>query len=164
MKMRVLFACLVVAVVGLSISPLMAHSEVFERAPASGQVLGGTVDHIDISFWAPVASGEILLAGPDDRPISVGETTLLSNGRVVTTDFEALVEPGRYVVTHTELADDGDIQTASFAFTFDPESDARLTSLVARDDGPNWVLLGGVTGVILLLAGFFWPGRSRKAS
>lgn len=142
----------------------MAHSEVFERAPTSGQVLGGTVDHVDISFWTPVSSAEILLTGPDDLPIPVGETMLLSEGRVITADFEPLVEPGGYVVTHSELSDDGDVQTAQFAFTFDPDSDVRITPLVVRDDGPNWVVLGGLAGVILILAGFFWPGRSRKAN
>lgn len=152
----------IIAVGGLMVAPLQAHSEVFERAPAAGQVVGGTVDRIDISFWAPIAAGEIQVNGPDDQPIAVGDTVLAENLRIITADIPQLDVAGTYVVTHTELADDGDEQTARFAFTYDPTSSERVTPLIARDTGPNWVLLGAVGGAILLLAGLFWPGRAKN--
>lgn len=162
---RRLFFTIVVVALGLGLAEqVAAHSEVFERAPESGQVVGGTVDHIDISFWVPVESGEITLTDPNGEPVDVGATELTANGRITTVDFSALTEQGSYVVTHTELSEDGDTQTAQFAFIYDPSSDARVVPLLERDTGPNWVLLGGLGGVILILAGLFWPGRSSNAS
>lgn len=158
------FTLVIVALGWILTDQVAAHSEVFERAPASGQVVGGTVEHVDISFWVPVSSSEILLTDPTGEPVDVGATELAANGRVATTNFSALTEAGSYVVTHTELADDGDSQTAEFAFTYDPSSTARVVPLLERDTGPNWVLLGGLAGVILVLAGLFWPGRSSKSS
>lgn len=161
MRSRLFLVSLAVAF-GAAIGPLAAHSEVFERAPESGQVVGGVVDHIDISFWVPVSSGNIGLLGPDEAPIEVGPTSLSANGRIVSVEFEPLEQAGNYIVTHTELSEDGDTQTDAFAFVFDPESDRELASLISRDSGPNWLLLGGVGGLILVLAGLFWPGRSAK--
>ena len=94
-------------------------------------------------------------------------TRLVSDGRIATTTFSELTEPGRYTVTHTELSPDGDIQTAEWFFVFDPESDNRafpLSAATAPGGGPNWVLLSGVTGVILILAGILWPKRSRSTA
>lgn len=145
----------------LLVGTASAHSEVFERAPAAGQVVGGTVDRVDISFWSPIESGVISLTGPDGV-IDVEDAVLASSGRVLTADFEALTSAGPYVVTHSELSSDGDSQTAQFAFIFDPTSDERVVPLLAGGTGPNWVLLGGIGGVILVLAGVFWPGRSSK--
>ena len=142
--------------------PLGAHSEVFERAPASGQAVGGTVDHVDISFWVPVATADIKLQGPDGEAIAVGPSTLSANKRIASVEFSPLTEAGNYIVTHTELSDDEDTQTAQYGFTYDPDGGEELQSLITRENGPNWVLLGGVSGVILLLAGLFWPGRSSK--
>lgn len=159
MRLRLFLSIVVLAFGGLLVAPLAAHSEVFERAPESGQVVGGTVDHVDISFWAPIESGVILLAGPSGEPIAVSDTVLAENRRIISTDFDALDEPGTYVVTHTELADDGDVQTARYNFIYDPTSNERVGSLIERDTGPNWVFLGAGAGVILVLVGFFWPGR-----
>lgn len=164
MRIRLFFTVVLVALGLTAVDQVAAHSEVFERAPASGQVVGGTVDHVDISFWVPVTSGEILLTDPSGEPVSVGPTELAANGRIVSTEFAPLTEPGAYVVTHTELAEDGDSQTAQFAFTFDPSSDGRIVALLERQTGPNWLLLGGLAGVILILAGLFWPGRSKKSN
>lgn len=146
----------------VAVGPAAAHSEVFERAPASGQVVGGVVDHIDISFWVPVASGDIGLLDPDGVPVDVGATTLSASGRIASVEFVPLEMQGTYVVTHTELSEDGDTQTDAFAFTYDPESAEELGSLISRDTGPNWLVLGGIAGLILVLAGIFWPGRSAK--
>ncbi len=161
-RVRLFFTIVVVALGFVLADQVAAHSEVFERAPASGQVVGGAVDHIDISFWVPVASGEITLTDSSGEPVEVGATELSANGRVLSVGFSALTEQGGYVVTHTELSEDGDSQTAQFAFVYDPSSDARVVPLLERDTGPNWVLLGGLAGVILILAGLFWPGRSSK--
>lgn len=156
-----MFLVVVVASGSLLVGTAAAHSEVFERAPATGQVVGGTVDRVDISFWTPIESGQITLVGPDGA-IATEEAVLASSGRVITADFDPLTTPGPYVVTHSELSLDGDSQTAQFAFIFDPESDDRVVPLLVGDAGPNWVLLGGISGVILVLAGLFWPGRSSK--
>ena len=160
---RLIFLALVIVpLCSFLVRPLGAHSEVFERAPASGQAVGGTVDHVDISFWVPVATADITLQGPDGEAIPVGPSTLSANKRVASVDFSPLTEPGNYIVTHTELSDDGDTQTAQFGFIYDPDSGEELQSLIARESGPNWLLLGGVAGVVLVLAGLFWPGRSSK--
>ena len=162
MQRRLFFiAFLIVASAGL-IAPLGAHTEVWQRSPDRGLEYGGTIDRVEISFFATVESGNIALADANGVAIEVGPTTLERGDRVAVAEFDALTEPGAYIVTHTELAADGDIQTDAYQFFFNPESDNELVSLVAGDDGPNWVLLGIISGVVLILAGLFWPGRSER--
>ncbi len=158
--MRLVAAALIV-VSGVTLwgSAAMAHSEVRQRAPEAGQVVGGTVTHVDISFWVPVAEGTTSLTGPDGDPIPVGETTLSPNGLVTSVEFDALVEPGSYVVEHTELANDGDIQTQQFGFVYQPDAEGRVASLIERSTGPNWPLLLGIVLIVGGLAGFFAPWR-----
>jgi len=163
-RSRLFFAVVLVVLSWTFADQVAAHTEVFERSPASGRVVGGTIDHIDISFWAAVSASEIRLTDPLGEPVDVEATELLANGRIATTNFAPLTEPGEYVVIHSELASDADSQTARFSFTYDPSSDARAVALFERDTGPNWVLLGGLGGVILILAGLFWPGRSSKSN
>ncbi len=154
-------ATLVIAVSSLLFaSAANAHSEVRQRAPEVGQVLGGSVSHVDILFWVPVSEGETLLFGPDDAPLPVGETELSPSGLVTSVEFEPLTMPGTYVVEHTELAADGDTQTSRFQFVFDPDAEGRLASLIERSSGPNWVLLGGIALIVGALALFFAPKRT----
>lgn len=146
----------------LLVGSAQAHSEVFERAPALGQVVGGTVDHVDISFWNVVSEASIEVVDPNGQPIDVGETQVTTNGRITTVDFAPLTVEGRYTVNHVETSFDGDVQEGAFSFVFDQAEGGELAPLVARTNGPNWVLLAFVSGVILFLAGIFWPGRSRS--
>jgi len=141
---------------------LAAHTEVFERSPAMGQAYGGVIDEVQISFWAAIESGEILIEGPNGQQVEVGETRLEQGNRIEVVEFPALVDAGAYVVTHTELAADGDTQTASYQFFYDPDSEREVEPLIGGDDGPNWPMLGIIAGVVLVLAGLFWPGRSSK--
>jgi len=152
-------------VIGVSIvaagwaAPLLAHAEIRERAPAAGQTVGGKVDHIDISFDGPIESAEITLLGPDGNMIDVGETTILRSGLITSVEFEALTVPGNYTVTHFELAADGDEQRAAYGFVYDPESDDRVASLIQRDDGPNWLVLGAIGAVVIVGILLFAPWR-----
>ncbi len=147
------------------ISPLGAHTEVFERAPIAGQPVGGSVDQIDISFWAPVLSSNITLEDPNGDAVAVDITRLTTDDRIATTTFPELTEEGRYVVTHTELAPDGDLQTAEWFFIFDAASDNRLIPLsFAGGGGPNWIVLIAVSGIVLILAGLLWPKRAKTAA
>jgi len=156
-------AAAIAVLIWFGAAPMLgAHSEVFERAPEVGQVVTGTVGHIDISFWAEIESGEISLTDPNGDPVIVGETTLATNGRVSSVEFEPLALEGRYTVTHSELSFDGDFQEASYSFVYNASEGDELATLIARDTGPNWPLLGGIAGVILVLAGLFWPGRSES--
>jgi len=143
------------------LNPLGAHTEVWQRSPESGIAYGGTIDRVQISFIAAVASSEITIVDPDGEAVAVGETRLEVNDRIAVVEFPPLETPGAYVVTHTELAGDGDNQTDQFQFFYDPTSENEVTSLIV-DDGPNWVLLGIIAGVILILAGLFWPGKPGK--
>jgi methionine-rich copper-binding protein CopC len=155
-----LFLVIVLASLGAGfVAPLAAHTEVFQRSPESGVAYGGTIDEVQISFFATIASSEIRIVGPDGEPLNVEPTTLARGERIAVAEFPALTEPGAYLVVHTELAGDGDSQTDSFQFFFDPTSENETTSLIVGDDGPNWVLLGIIAGVVLILAGLFWPGR-----
>lgn len=163
MRIRLFLATILVSLVGIFVGPLAAHSEVFERAPASGQVVSGVVDHVDISFWTSVDSSAISLIGPGGEFFDVGATTLLSNGRIATVDFAALTIAGKYAVSHTEVSEDGDSQTAVYEFIYHETDGDPLGSLFARETGPNWLLLGGIAGVVLVLGGLFWPGRSSKS-
>ena len=153
---------LLVAIVGFVVvgSPLAAHSEVRTRAPEAGQVVR-EVDHIDILFFTPIASGEISLEGPDGTPIDVGPTTLSNSGLITSVAFDRVTEPGAYRVTHSELAADGDSQEAQFGFIVDPDSEGTVATLFDRDDGPNWPLLGLIGGVLLVLVALFAPRRER---
>ena len=151
------------AAIWIAAAPYLgAHSEVFERAPESGQVVTGTVDHVDISFWSEIESGEIELLDPNLELVAVSDTVLAPNGRIVSVDFEPLTVEGRYIVTHSELSFDGDFQEAKYLFYYNASEGESLATLIARDTGPNWPLLAGVGGVILVLAGVFWPGRTRS--
>ncbi len=146
---------------GFGIAPLGAHTDVWQRSPEAGLAYGGTIDEVQISFIAAVSSSEITLLGPDDEPIELSATRLESADRIAVAEFPELTEPGRYVVTHTELATDGDTQTAAFQFFLDPASENRAAPLLG-EDGPNWPLLGIVAGAVLVLAGLFWPGRTAR--
>ena len=142
--------------------PALAHSELRERAPAEGAVVG-SVGHIDLWFWTPIAGAEIQVFGPDQEPIDVGEASVSDNGLISSVEFPTLTEPGRYAVTHTETSIDTDVQTDAFTFVIDPDSDAEVPSLLDRPTGPNWVILAAVAGVVLVLAGLFAPRRSTEA-
>lgn len=157
---RVGIAIVLVAIgIGAGIPAAFGHAEVRERAPAAGQTLGGRVDHIDLSFFAPIETASISLAGPDGRPVEVGDTVIRRNGLVASVEFEALTEPGDYTVTHEELAADGDEQRAAYGFVYDPDAEDRLASLIERDTGPNWLVLGVIGGVVLVGLLLFAPWR-----
>ncbi len=163
MQRRRVWVVVLATLFWIGLAPFLgAHSEVFERAPEMGQVVTGTVDHVDISFWAVIESGEITLVDPNGDAVDVGETALAPNGRISSVDFEPLTVEGRYTVTHSELSFDGDFQEASYSFVYNASEGDQVATLIARDTGPNWVLLGVIGGVILVLAGIFWPGRSAE--
>ncbi len=149
---------LLVALAGLA-APALAHAEIRERAPAAGQVLGGDVDHIDISFAGPIERAEIVLLGPDGERIDIGETEVRRNGLIVTAEFDPITEPGLYTVAHRELAADGDEQSDAYGFEYDPDSEGRLESLFERDTGPNWLVLGAIGAVVLVALVAFMPRR-----
>jgi len=152
----------IAAATGAVVSPLAAHTEVWQRSPEMGLAYGGQIDELQISFFAAVDSGEITIVDPTGAPVAVGPTSLAQGNRITLVEFPELTEPGAYVVTHTELAADGDTQTASYQFFFDPGSTNEVESLIVGDDGPNWPLLGIIAAAVLLLAGLFWPGRSKR--
>lgn len=162
MRVRLVFVVLFLAISAAFIAPLGAHTEVWQRSPEIGQEYGGTVNQVQISFFAMVESSEISIVDANGTSIDVGPATLEQGNRIAVADFPALTDAGTYVVTHSELAEDGDTQTASFQFFFNPESSNEVVSLIAGDAGPNWVLLGLISGVVLILAGLFWPGRSSQ--
>lgn len=143
-------------------APAGAHTEVWQRSPDAGIAYGGTIDRVQISFFATVSSSEITVEGPDGAAVAVGETKLEVGDRIAVVEFPPIETPGTYLVTHTELAADGDTQTAQYQFFYDPTSENEAPSLILGDDGPNWVLLGIIAGVILILAGLFWPGTSER--
>jgi len=152
-----------VASLGLS-STAGAHSEVFERAPALGQVVTGEVDHVDISFFAEVQSGSIALLGPSGELVEVGETVVAPSQRITSVDFAPLVEEGRYTVVHEELSIDGDTQESAFSFVYNATDGDQVATLFARDTGPNWPLIGVIAAVILVLAGIFWPKSAKSTA
>ena len=117
MRLRLLAILLLATVFGLlGAGPLSAHTEVWQRSPEQGAVYGGTIDEIQISFFSAIESSKIGILAPNGDAIEVGETTLESQNRIAVVEFPPLVEPGAYVVSHSELASDGDIQTAAFQF------------------------------------------------
>jgi methionine-rich copper-binding protein CopC len=158
--MRLGFGLAAVALaIGLAATPLFAHAEVRERAPAAGETIGGRVDHVDLSFWAPIESAEITLTGPEGQAVDVGETVIRRSGLITSVEFDPLTVAGNYTVTHAEVAADGDSQRAAYGFVFDPGSDRRLASLIERETGPNWLLLGAIGGVVLIGLLLFAPWR-----
>lgn len=160
MRRAFLFIAVVLATVSVAI-PLSAHSEVRLRAPDARQTVGGEVDHIDILYWTPIRTASISLVGPIGA-VDVGETTVSDTNLVASVEFDPLTEPGDYVVQHTELSADGDTTDALYAFSYDPESATVLESLVDREGGgPNWLILGGALGIVLVAVGVFWPGRGK---
>ncbi|MFT7476245.1 MAG: methionine-rich copper-binding protein CopC [Verrucomicrobiales bacterium] len=165
MRIRLFLVVVFIGLGAVFVGPLGAHTEVFERAPEMGQVVGGTVDHVDISFWTAVGRPQMAIVDPDGRAVAIGPVTLEPGGRIVSVEFPPLTVEGQYVVTHSESDPvDGDLQTTEFSFTFDADSNNEVGSLIVRNDGPNWVLLGIIVGVVLILVGFFWPGRSSTPS
>jgi methionine-rich copper-binding protein CopC len=145
-------------------SPLAAHSELRERAPAADSTVGGEVTHVDLLFWTPIDGAEIQLFGPNQDVIEVSETSVSDSRIISSVEFPALTVAGRYAVTHTETSTDGDIQTAAFAFTFDPDSEVLVPSLLERSSGPNWVILAAIAGVVLVAAGLLAPRRSASTT
>ena len=81
---------------GVFVSPLGAHTEVFERAPVAGQPVGGVVDQINISFWSQVLTSNITVTGPDGAAIDVATTELTgppTSGAVVTITLPLSPDP-----------------------------------------------------------------------
>ena len=103
------------AVLVISTGSAQAHSEVFERAPALGQVVTGDVDHVDISFFLPVTESSISLLDPDGNEIVVSAPELAPNGQITSVEFEPLNVEGRYTVNHAETSIDGDVQEGTFS-------------------------------------------------
>lgn len=161
MRRPILFVVIVASTVALAV-PLGAHAEIRSSAPEARQVVGGEVDHVDILYWVPgVRSAAIEVISPSG-PIEVGETTISVSNTVASVEFAPLTEPGDYLVRHKELSVDGDETEGLFAFSFDPESSNVVGSLAERGgDGPNWLILGGALGLILVAVGVFWPGRRK---
>jgi len=162
MRIVRLWLLIVASVLVFSVGQAQAHSEVFERAPALGQVVTGTVDHVDVSFFLQVTDSDISLTDPNGDEVAVGETEIAPNGQIISVNFDPLTVEGRYTVNHVDTSIDGDVQENAFSFIFNATEGEQVASLIIRDSGPNWPLLALVFGVMLTFAGLFWPGR-RKA-
>ncbi|MGI9607645.1 MAG: copper resistance protein CopC [Acidimicrobiales bacterium] len=141
---------------GAFVAPLAAHSEVRERSPAPGQILGGTVSRVEILFFVPVETAEITIDGPDG-PVDHEPVQLSIAQTVSWVSFQALETPGDYTVTHTETSADGDEQTASFGFRYDPESTVERSPIIAISEGPNWPVLGAIALVVVALVAILAP-------
>ena len=153
---------LLLTVVGLLLTQAAtatAHSEVRARAPEIDQIVGGVVDHVDIAFWTPIERSTILLLDSDGAQVETGVTTRNAAATVSSIEFDPLETPGTYTVVHSEISADGDEQSATYAFTYDPEAGGRVESLIDRDSGPNWVLLGVIAAVALALVVVLIPRR-----
>ena len=161
MRMRWLWLTVFAAVSLALVSPAQGHSEVFERAPALGQVVTGNVDHVDISFWTVVTEGQISLVDPNGNEVAVSETDLATNQRITSVGFDSLTVEGRYRVNHVETSIDGDVQEGTFSFVYNASDGAEVATLFGRSSGPNWPLLALIFGIVLIAAGALWPRASR---
>lgn len=148
-----------IAVIVMTASAAFGHAEVRFRAPEDNQVLGGTVDHVDIQYWTPVERATITLTGPDGAEVAVSETIVSGRGFRASIEFGALTKNGVYNVDHVELSEDQDEQVGQFQFTYDPASSERIGSLVDRDSGPNWLLLVGIAVIVGGVAALLVPKR-----
>lgn len=160
----------IVAIAGILAAVLLStggiaggHAEVRFRIPEDNQVVGGTVDHVDLQYWTPVETATIRVTGPDDSEIAVGETIVSARGFRASVDFDPLSESGVYRVDHTELSGDGDTQVGEFQFAYDPESPERIGSLVEEDSGPNWLLLAAIAVIVVGAAALLVPKRRRSS-
>ncbi|WP_419924335.1 copper resistance CopC family protein [Candidatus Poriferisocius sp.] len=149
-----------------------AHAEMRRSAPKPGQVVGGTVDRVEMEFREPIQPHDLngaALQYPDGTRILTASTV---DGHLVRGRFDPLTEPGRYTVIW-ELLDqsDGDWATEEFDFTYDPAATPPewLPESAAEGSGGEGGISGSTLALVVIIpvavalaAWLFWP-RKRKS-
>jgi methionine-rich copper-binding protein CopC len=118
--------------VGLGPGAALAHTDLLQGSPGPAQLVGGTVDFVDLVFVAAVSDARIDLTGPDGSPVP-GQMEV-SDGQIVRYRMEPIDEPGRYLVSYRIRSADGDDTGAEYSFSYDP--DALQPIRIGGDDVP----------------------------
>ena len=132
--------------------PAAAHTEVLRSSPAPAEVVGGTVDEVELTFLDPVLPGaEIVVLDDLGQPVEgLAATELSEDGTVARVGFAPLETAGGYVVDYAFTAEDGDRQRQTYRFTYQP-ADRRTTAEDSRD--PMRPASAGVFAAVLVAVG-----------
>lgn len=142
---------LLVSVILIALAPadVRAHTEVQQATPGPGGVVVAPVDRVELVFLDPVLPRvEITVRNPDgDEVAGLDAVVHAEDGRSAAVIFDALEEPGDYVVEYEFVALDGDAQADTYRFSIVPADAAGGRSIL----GPvalaltALVLFGGLT-------------------
>jgi methionine-rich copper-binding protein CopC len=137
--------------------PAGAHSSLGEASPGPGDIVGGTVDSLELVFLQGVSDASISLRTPDGV---LTETTVSQPSELeVRAEFDALEEPGQYIVDWGLTSADGDSTAASYAFSYDPDAPPR-EELSPSTSNPAIPIALAVM-LALLVVGFVFMRRDR---
>ena len=104
-------------------TPAAAHSSLGEASPGPGDLVGGTLDSLELVFLDGVSEPAVTLRAPDGTDIDT--TVSQPSGLEVRAEFDALQEPGQYIVDWSLVSADGDDTSAAYSFSFDPNAPPR---------------------------------------
>ncbi len=150
---------LVVASLGnlvVAAGPASAHASLIQSSPGPGQVVGGTLDFVDLAFVDVVSQAKVLVS---HNGIEVPGTTAADSGVIIRFTFnQPLTDPGRYDVTYSWLASDGHPTEEVYAFTYQPS--AKPAFRIGQPGGPStspggrsWLKIGIFAVLVVALAG-----------
>ena len=150
MVLAIAIAAIVIVVVGIGwAGDAGAHTEVQRAEPAPAAVVSAPVQRVTLTFLDPVLPGVTIDVVAEDAEASVaglGAVALGDDGRVATVDFDSL-PPGRYVVSYTFVAEDGDEQVDAYRFTVEAPGDGGTS---AGGTSAVWLVAAAVSVVVAL--------------
>ena len=143
-------------------APAFAHAEVKATSPQSGSTVHGNLTRIAVTFSEKVTLVPHALRMTTDRGIEVNleAARLNANGTVLSANVQDHLATGHYAVAWRVEADDGHLETSTFAFAVAaagaaPTSDADTPVAPPPADEPIWPVLvaAGIAVVGGLAAG-----------
>ena len=132
-----------------------AHQILESAIPAAGSTVGGPVEVVRLTFAEPLpATAEVSVLTIEEASVKMYGADYAAG--VLQAEFEALVEPGAYLVDYSVVYPDGATDESRYLFTFDP--DAVPTGL---ERGPKLETAWWLAGVVAVGLSWSWWWRRR---
>ncbi|MEM8925631.1 MAG: copper resistance protein CopC [Actinomycetota bacterium] len=155
----VVAACLVLGVFGTALlgptAPAFAHTDLLQASPGPGQLVGGTVEVIDLVFTEPITEARVTVTrdGQD-----VPGTMVNTDGIIIRFELdEPITEPGRYDVRYEMISFDLDDTADGFFFEYEPSAPEPFRlGVVQEPEGTNWVMVAASAVLMAALAGLLF--------
>lgn len=140
----------------LLVTPVGAHASLVASSPASGQVIGGRVEVLDLVFNEAIVEPGVTLVGPDGGEIVTSAVQPVPNHLRVQL-LEALSLEGDYALTYRLVSADEDALEVTLRFSYDSDAlpPAQIVSEVVDIGGTGmkrWLLVAGLSIIVVGLA------------